>query len=33
MEIEIFKYQEHTVLTLTLEKFLEFSAFNEVLIY
>ena len=33
MGIEIFKYREHTVLALTLEKICEFSAFNEVLFY
>ena len=33
MGIEIFKYREHTVLTLTLEITLEFYSFNEMLIY
>ena len=33
MGIERFKYREHTVLLFTLLKVLEFSAFNEVLIY
>ena len=32
MGIEIFNNREHTVLALTLEKILEFSAFKEVLI-
>ena len=33
MGIEILKYREHTVLALTLEKIVEFSAFNAVLLY
>ena len=33
MGIEIFKYREHTVLTLTLEITWEFYSFNEMLIY